>query len=136
MESGKGLEKEIIALVFLLKGRKEEFEELFPDAGLKDETPCSNSCYEKLLGIDRNILVRALLNKALGDYGVKPGIVGLEKSDWPKVFRHIGIDLAELRDEAVRETIGVGLPEEKKSKENLAEDIEKFGVFDDDDVVE
>lgn len=135
MESGKGLEKEIIALVFLLKGRKEEFEELFPDAGLKDETPCSNSLYEKLLEIDRNILVRALLNKALGDYGVKPGVVGLEKSDWPKVFRHIGIDLAELRDEAVRETIGVGLPEEKKSKENLAEDIEKFGVFDD-DVVE
>ena len=135
MTSGKGLEKEIIALVFLMKGRKEEFEELFPDAGLKDETPCSNSLYEKLLEIDRNILVRALLNKVLGDYGVKPGVVGLEKSDWPKVFRHIGIDLVELRDEAVRETIGVGLPEEKKSKENLAEDIEKFGVFDD-DVVE
>lgn len=132
MESGKGLEKEILALVFLLKGRKEEFEEFFPDAGLKDETPCSNSLYEKLLEIDRNILVRALLNKALGDYGVKPGVVGLEKSDWPKVFRHIGIDLVELRDEAVRETIGAGLPEEKKSKENLAEDIEKFGVFDDD----
>ena len=125
MESGKGLEKEIIALVFLMKGRKEEFEELFPDAGLKDETPYSNSCYEKLLEIDRNILVRALFNKALGDYGVKPGVVGLEKSDWPKVFRHIGIDLVELRDEAVREII----------KENLAEDIEKFGVFDD-DVVE
>lgn len=135
MVSGKGLEKEIIALVFLMKGRKEEFEEFFPDAGLRDETPCSNSLYEKLLEIDRNILVRALLNKALGDYGVKPGVVGLEKSDWPKVFRHIGIDLIELRDEAVRETIGVGLPEEKKSKENLAEDIEKFGVFDD-DVVE
>jgi ParB/RepB/Spo0J family partition protein len=132
---GKGLEKEIVALFFLLKGCKEEFEEFFPDAGLKDEPPCSNSLYEKLLEIDKNILVRALLNKALGDYGVKPGVVGLEKSDWPKVFRHIGIDLAELRDEAVRETIGVGLPEEKKSKENLAEDIEKFGVFDD-DVVE
>lgn len=135
MESGKGLEKEVVALVLLLKGIKGEFEELFPDAGLKDETPCSNSLYEKLLGIDKNILVRALLNKALGDYGVKPGVVGLEKSDWPKVFRHIGIDLIELRDEAVRETLGVGLPEEKKSKENLAEDIEKFGVFDD-DVVE
>lgn len=132
MESGNGLEKEIIALVFLLKGSREEFEEFFPAAGLKDETPCSNSLYEKLLGIDRNILVRALLNKVLGGYGVKPGVVGLEKSDWPKVFRHIGIDLAELRDEAVRETMGIGLPEEKKSKENLAEDIEKFGVFDDD----
>lgn len=135
MESGNGMEKEIIALVFLLKGIKEEFEEFFPDAGLKDEAPCSNSLYEKLLEIDRNTLVRALLNKVLGGYGVKPGVVGLEKSDWPKVFRHIGIDLAELRDEAVRETLGVGLPEEKKSKENLAEDIEKFGVFDD-DVVE
>lgn len=79
MESGKGLEKEIVALFFLMKGRKEEFEELFPDAGLKDETPFSNSCYEKLLEIDRNILARALLNKALGDYGVKPSVVGLEK---------------------------------------------------------
>lgn len=132
MESGKGLEKEVVALVLLLKGIKGEFEELFPDAGLKDETPYSNSLYEKLLEIDKNTLVRALLNKALGDYGVKPGVVGLEKSDWPKVFRHIGIDLAGLRDEAVREIIGAGLPEEKKSKENLAEDIEKFGVFDDD----
>lgn len=136
MESGKGLEKEIIALVFLLNGSKGEVEELFPEAGLKDETPYSYSLYEKLLEIDRNSLVRALLNKVLGGYGVKPNIIGLEKSDWPKVFRHLGIDLAELRDEAVREIIGVGLPEEKKSKENLAEDIEKFGVFDDDDVVE
>lgn len=132
MESGKGLEKEIVALVLLMKGSKGEFEELFPDAGLKDETPYSNSLYEKLLEIDKNTLVRALLKKVLGDYGVKPGVVGLEKSDWPKVFRHIGIDLVELRDEAVKETLGVGLPEEKKIKEKLVEDIEKFGVFDDD----
>lgn len=103
----KPLVTEKLALVTLLMLDEREIREFLPGAGItEDDGAASLAAYEKLLAVRREDMFRALLKDRLHGYRTKPEILGLDDSDWPKIFAHIGIDLAALRDEALDEFAG------------------------------
>ena len=86
--------------------------------------------------VNRGLLLRTMVKSLLSGYRAKPVLNDLEASEWQKIFECLDIDLVQLRDESIAETYGIELkkPEKaEKSDENFDEDIEKFGVFEDDE---
>ena len=72
-----------------------------------------------------------MLKSLLSGYRIKPGISNVEESEWQKIFECLDIDLAAIRDNSVREVLGIAEENSKKSEEDFDEDIERFGVIDD-----
>ena len=125
----KIFDKEQIALIVLLSCQMNELKEL---SGLeKDVKPYSFEEFEKLLKVNRGLLLRTLLKSLLSGYRAKPGLSNIEESEWQKIFECLDIDLAAIRDNSVREVLGIAEENSKKSEEDFDEDIEKFGVIDD-----
>ena len=116
---GKNLISEQLALIALLTMRPEEIRESLPEAGYgENEEDCSLAAYEKLLTVGRGDIIRALLKTHLGGYGKVPSMSGLDNSDWQKIFAHLDIDLAKLRDEAAIESVAVESTAEKTAEES------------------
>ena len=88
------------------------------DASGENEEDCSLAAYEKLLTVGRGDIIRALLKSHLGGYGKGPSMSGLDNSDWQKIFAHLDIDLAKLRDEAAIESVAVESTAEKTAEES------------------
>lgn len=126
----KILDKEQIALVVLLNCQINELKKL-PGFD-KDVKPYSFDEFEKLLKINRGLLLRTLLKSVLSGYRTKPGISNVEESEWQKIFECLDIDLAAIRDNSVREVLGIAEENSSKSEEDFDEDIEKFGEISDD----
>ena len=130
----KFLDKELIALAILLFCDIAEIKDL---PGLdKDVELRSFDEFEKLMKVNRGLLLRTMVKSLLSGYRAKPVLNDLEASEWQKIFECLDIDLVQLRDESIAETYGIELkkPEKaEKSDENFDEDIEKFGVFEDDE---
>ena len=125
----KIFDKEQIALIVLLSCQMNELKEL---SGLeKDVKPYSFEEFEKLLKVNRGLLLRTLLKSLLSGYRAKPGLSNIEECEWQKIFECLDIDLAAIRDNSVREVLGIAEENSKKSEEDFDEDIEKFGVIDD-----
>ena len=80
--------------------------------------------FEKLLKVNRGLLLRTMLKSLLSGYRTKPEISNVEESEWQRIFECLDIDLAAIRDNSVREVLGI-------EEEDFDEDIEKFGVIDD-----
>lgn len=125
----KILDKEQIALIVLLNCQINELKEL-PGFD-KDIKPYSFDEFEKLLKVNRGLLLRTILKSLLSGYRAKPGISNVEESEWQRIFERLDIDLAAIRDNSVREVLGITEENSKKSEEDFDEDIEKFGVIDD-----
>lgn len=130
----KFLDKELIALAILLFCDIAEIKDL---PGLdKDIKLRSFDEFEKLMKVNRGLLLRTMVKSLLSGYRAKPVLNELEASEWQKIFECLDIDLVQLRDESIAETYGIEIkkPEKaEKSDENFDEDIEKFGVFEDDE---
>ena len=125
----KIFDKEQIALIVLLSCQMNELKEL---SGLeKDVKPYSFEEFEKLLKVNLGLLLRTLLKSLLSGYRAKPGLSNIEECEWQKIFECLDIDLAAIRDNSVREVLGIAEENSKKSEEDFDEDIEKFGVIDD-----
>jgi hypothetical protein len=77
------------------------------------------------------LLIRTILKSLLSGYRAKPGISNVEESEWQRIFECLDIDLAAIRDNSVREVLGIAEEISKKPEEDFDEDIEKFGVIDD-----
>lgn len=130
----KFLDKGLIALAILLLCGIAEIKDL---PGLdKDIKLYSFDEFEKLMKVNRGLLLRTMVKSLLSGYRAKPVLNDLEASEWQKIFECLDIDLVQLRDESIAETYGIEIkkPEKaEKSDENFDEDIEKFGVFEDDE---
>lgn len=126
----KILDKEQIALIVLLNCQINELKEL---PGIdKDVKPYSFDEFEKLLKVNRGLLLRTMLKSLLNGYRTKPGISNVEESEWQKIFECLDIDLASIRDNSVREVLGIAEEISEKTEEDFDEDIEKFGEISDD----
>ena len=128
----KILEKEQLALIVLMNCGINELKDIISD--VENEKLYSYSEYKKLLKVNRGLLIRILLKSFLSGYRAKPGITGVEESEWQKIFSHIDVNLASIRDEAVRNAARIeAVPEEntEDSEEYFDEDIEKFGEISD-----
>lgn len=125
----KILDKEQIALIVLLTCQINELKEL-PGFD-KDVKPYSFEEFEKIFKVNRGLLLRTLLKSLLSGYKPKPGITNVEESEWQKIFECLDIDLAAIRNNSVREVFGIVEGNSKKSEGDFDEDIEKFGVIDD-----
>lgn len=122
----KILVTEQIALVVLLYCHPDEIRKNLPEAGFsEDEELYSLSAYEKLLGVRRGAMLRLLLKSLLSGYRTKPGIQGLDGSNWQKIFEHLEIDLCALRDEAAKEAVS--------GNEDKTDETDSDDFSDDDD---
>jgi ParB/RepB/Spo0J family partition protein len=132
-KENKNLEKEQLALIILLHSSIEDLKEFIPDLD-KDAKLYSYSLYEKLLKSDCEFLIRVILGSLFNRYIKKPGILETNGSDWSKIFSHIDINLNKIRDNSVKEVLGIESAEENEqdSEEFFDEDIEKFGEISDD----
>lgn len=132
-KENKNLEKEQLALIILLYSSIEDLKEFIPDLD-KDTKLYSNSLFEKLLKSDCDFLIRVILGSLFNRYIKKPGILETEGSEWSKIFSHIDINLNKIRDNSVKEVLGIESAEENEqdSEEFFDEDIEKFGEISDD----
>ena len=125
----KILDKEQIALIVLLTCQINELKEL-PGFD-KDVKPYSFEEFEKIFKVNRGLLLRTMLKSLLSSYRTKPGISNIEESEWHRIFEWLDIDLAAIRDNSVREVLGIAEENPKKFEGDFDEDIEKFGVIDD-----
>lgn len=97
---------EQLALILLLNSSARIIHECLPDIGITgEEEPYSHSLYEKLLTVNHDDMIRALLKSSLTGYRTKPKIFNLDNSDWQKIFAYLDIDLTKLRDEAAIESV-------------------------------
>lgn len=132
-KENKNLEKEQLALIILLNSSIEDLKEFIPDLD-KDAKLYSYSLYEKLLKSDCGFLIRVILGSLFNRYIRKPGILDPDGSDWSKIFSHLNINLNKIRDNSVKEVLGIEVEEENEqdSEEFFDEDIEKFGEISED----
>jgi hypothetical protein len=111
----------------------DNLKEFIPDYDDKDKA-YSYSLFNKLLKLNRGLLIRVILNSLFNRYIIKPTIIETNETEWSKIFSHLNINLNNLRDNSIKEVLGIESDEEnvQDSEEFFDEDIEKFGEISDD----